>query len=186
MNSEDKKKGALVVLFGIWAGVFAYQFYHQPVQRHQPLKFKSGEVASRNAPVPVSDSSIRLDLLKSSSRPLVISKNIFEPIHIYVPPPPKVEPPPPPPPVVVPPPPTPEEIARQQALQELSQYSYLGYLNKGNNKVQGFFSRSGELFTAGKGEIIAGTIMLKEIDPNQAIIRDKNTGTESTLNLATQ
>lgn len=178
--TQPKKTAALIMLLALWAGVFAYQFYHQPEQKHQPLKYKKGDSPVTAPPGNTVESGVRLDLLKSSPQSLVITKNIFEPIHVYVPPPPKVEPPKPPP-VVLPPQPTPEQIAREQATKNMAEFKYLGYLNRGKGKDQGFFSRGGELYNVGKGETIVDTYMLKELDPNQAVLKDKVTGVESTL-----
>jgi hypothetical protein len=182
--TETKKATALILLFTLWAGIFIYQYYHQPEQKREPLKFKKGEVPSEGVSRSASETAVRLDLLKSSPQGLLITKNIFAPIQVYVPPPPKPEPPPAPPPVVPPPQPSAEEIARQQAIQGLAEFKYLGYLNKGKSKEQGFFTRGGELFIVGRGEAVVGSFFLKELDPNQAILRDKVTGVESTLNLS--
>ncbi len=183
--TKTRQITVFIVLLFLWAGVILY-LNNQPGQEHRPLKFKKGEMVHvQGAPVKVStEATVRLDLLRSPQKRLVISKNIFASIHFYVPPPPKVEPPPPPPPVVLPLPPSPEEIARAQAAQTLAQFKYLGYLNKGKGREQGFFSKGGELYIVGKGEAIIGTFMLKEIDPNQAILRDSVTRVESTLILS--
>jgi hypothetical protein len=182
--TQSRKTAMLLLLMALWVAIFVYQYTHQSEQRHQPLKYKKGDVSPPAAGNASSESGVRLDLLKISPQPLTITKNIFEPIHIYVPPPPKVEPPPPPPPVYVPPPPTPEENARAQATKALSEFKYLGYLDRGKNKEQGFFSRNGELFNTAKGEAIVGSFILKNVDPNQAVLRDKVTGVESTLMLS--
>jgi hypothetical protein len=183
--TQARKAMVLILLLTLWSGIFLFQFYHKPEQKRQPLKFRKGDVLKSKTVAGNSfDSVVRLDLLNLSPKSLVISKNIFEPIHIYVPPPPKVEAPPPPPPVVLPPQPTPEQIAKDQATKSLAEFNYLGYLNRGKNKEQGFFSRGGELYNVGKGETIVGTFILKELDPNQAILRDKVTGVEATLILS--
>ncbi|MBI3594324.1 MAG: hypothetical protein HY200_05140 [Nitrospirae bacterium] len=182
--TQTRKTLALLFLMALWVAVFIYQYNHQLEEKHLPLKYKKGDVSPPAAVFNSTDSTVRLDLLRASPQPLTITKNIFEPIHIYVPPPPKVEPPPPPPPVYVPPPPTPEEIARAQATKSLSEFKYLGYLDRGKSKEQGFFSRGGELFNVGKGETIVGSFILKDLNPNQAVLRDKATGVESTLILS--
>ena len=181
--TETRKAAALVLLFSLWAGIFAYQYLHQPEQKRQPLKYKKGEVPAEGVPRSGLERAVRLDLLKSSPQTLLITKNIFAPIQVYLPPPPKVEPPPPPP-AALPPQPSPEEIARQQAIQSLAEFKYLGYLNKGKSREQGFFTRRGELFIVGKGEAVVGSFILKELDPNQAVLRDKGTWVESTLLLS--
>jgi len=182
--NENRKRMILVLLLALWGGIFLYEYYHQPEARHQPLKYRQGGLPQPGPSRGSADTTIRLDLLQGAPQPLVITKNIFEPIHIYVPPPPKKELPPPPPVVVLPPAPSPEEIARQQAMRNLSEFKYLGFLNKGAGKEQGFFSKGVDLFAVGIGETMPGGVILKELDPNQAVLKDKGTGVESTLMLS--
>jgi hypothetical protein len=171
----------LILLLAVWGGIIIYQFSHPFEQKHLPLKYKKGETTRTDQSVRRQESGIRLDLLNAAPRPLIITKNIFEPIHIALPPPPKVELPPPPPPVVQPPPPTAEEIAKQEATRILSEFKYLGFLDKGRDQAQGFFSHGDELYNVRKGETLTGTFFLKELNPNQAVLKDKATGVESKL-----
>ncbi|MHB8483548.1 MAG: hypothetical protein ACYDBV_12575 [Nitrospiria bacterium] len=180
--TKTRKITVLISFLFLWAGILFYH-YNQPGQEHRPLKYKKGEPLTETPLKGSTETMVRLDLLQSSKKRLVISKNIFAAIHVYVPLP-KAPIVPPPPLVVLPLPPSPEEIARTQAVQALAQFKYLGYLNKGRGKEQGFFSKEGELYIVGKGEAVSGTFMLKEINPNQAILRDSVTGVESTLILS--
>ena len=180
--TKTRKITVLIALLSLWAGILFYH-YNRPGQEHRPLRYKKGEALTETLLKASTETMVRLDLLQSSKKRLVISKNIFAPIHFYVPPP-KAPIVPLPPPVVLPLPPSPEEIARTQAIQALAQFKYLGYLNKGRGKEEGFFSKEGELYIVGKGGAVAGTFMLKEIDPNQAILRDSVTGVETTLVLS--
>ncbi|MBI1818728.1 MAG: hypothetical protein HYR81_00160 [Nitrospirae bacterium] len=183
--TQTKKTLLLIFLALSWSGLFFYQ-YLQPGEKHVPLKYKKGEVPRESESRRPPELPVKGDLLKFPKKNLEITKNIFAPIYIPPPPKPRVEPPPPPPPVVLPPAPSPEELARKEAMRLLSEFKYLGYLNKGHGKEQGFFSRGGELLIVGKEEVITGSFILKSIDPNQAVLKDKATGVESTLVLLNQ
>jgi hypothetical protein len=183
--TQTKKMFLLIFLALSWSGLFFYQ-YLQPGAKHVPLKYKKGEVSRGSESRRPPDLPVKGDLLKLPKKNLEITKNIFAPIYISPPTKPKVETPPPPAPVVFPAAPSPEELARAEAMRLLSEFKYLGYLNKGNGKEQGFFSRGGELLIVGKEEIITGSFILKNIDPNQAVLKDKVTGVESTLVLSNQ
>jgi hypothetical protein len=63
----------------------------------------------------------------------------------------------------------------------LSQYRYIGYLNKGNGNDQAFLAREGNLFIVGKGQTVSGTIYLKEVTSSFVILQEKNTQLEITL-----
>ena len=160
-----------------WALIFVF-LSGRETGNHRPLRYHPGDKvpAGSLSVKPGATDENRVALIRPAKK-LEITKNIFAPIYIYRPPPP---PPPPPTPVVVPPPPSPEEVARAQAIAALSQFKYLGFLNKGG-KSQGFFSRGAELYIVGKGDPVEGAFILKELDPNQAILKDRVTGVESTL-----
>lgn len=179
--ANNKKTFILFFLVLVWTGLFFY-LKSGPEHAHRPLKHKPGESAPAGLPLSGSGEKGggRLALLRPAEK-LEITKNIFAPIKVYIPRPPKPAGPPPPV-VVIPPAPTAEEIARSQAMAALSQFKYLGYLNKGGRE-QGFFSKGGELYITGKGEAVEGSFILKEIDPNHAVLRDKPTGVESSLTL---
>ncbi|HXN07389.1 MAG TPA: hypothetical protein VN944_10035 [Nitrospiria bacterium] len=179
--ANNKKTILLSFLVLVWIGLFFY-LKSGPEQGHRPLKHKPGEVAPSELPMSGSGGKGggRLALLRPAEK-LEITKNIFAPIRVYIAPPPKTAALLPPV-VVTPPPPSAEEIARSQAMADLSQFKYLGYLNKGGRE-QGFFSKGSELYIVGKGEAMEGNFILKEIDPNHAVLRDRPTGVESSLTL---
>jgi hypothetical protein len=161
----DRKKQLLGVLLVIWALLIVYRVATQEEPKRVPLKYKKGQTVSSDQVVSRTPlgMTVQLDRLKDrESVNLKHSKNIFASLQTFIVPPP---PPPPPPPLPPPPPPpTPEDLAREQARQELSQFRYLGYLNKGPGQDQAFLARDRELFIVGKGEIVSGSIYLRGIN----------------------
>jgi len=185
----------LAVLIGIWVVAFAYRIFSHDEPKRVPLTYRKGQAA-----VVVKDASVtgvkeafakgkesreltvKLDLLKQKpSAPGENPKNIFLPLHFEVPkppaPPPTIPSAPPPTLPPPPPPPTPEEIAAEQARKDLSEFHYLGYLNRGG-KEQAFLSKSGTLYTPKNGDVIAGTFLIKTLNSNFVIIEETGTKIE--------
>jgi Tfp pilus assembly protein PilP len=71
-----------------------------------------------------------------------------------------------------------------KARQELGQFRYVGYLDKGGGKDQAFLSRGGESMTARRGETVQGHFYVKTISPSQVVIVELGTKLEVTLSLA--
>ncbi|MBI3804497.1 MAG: hypothetical protein HY282_12130 [Nitrospirae bacterium] len=80
--------------------------------------------------------------------------------------------------------PTPEELAFAQAKGELAEIRYLGFLDRGNGKPEGFFSRRQETVIGEKGGLLFGRFTIRELSSSLAIIADKNTKAEVTLQLS--
>ena len=66
----------------------------------------------------------------------------------------------------------------------MSQFRYLGFLRKGRGRDQAFLARGQELFIVGRDESVIGSIYLKELSSNYAILTETRTQVELTLNLA--
>jgi len=181
----DRKKKLLAVLLMVWALLIGYRVAIQEEPKRVPLKYVKGQTVSKDKVLPRTPSGmiVQLDRLKDRSVvTLKNTKNIFAPIQTRLPPPPP--PPAPLPPPSPPPPPTPEELALEQARRDLSQFRYIGYLNKGPGRDQAFLAREGNLFIVGKGQIISGTIYLKEVTSSYVILQEKNTQLEITLTIS--
>ncbi len=181
----DRKKQLLGVLLVAWALLIVYRVATQEEPKRVPLKYVKGQTVSRDQVVPRTPSgmTVHLDRLKDRATvTLKHSKNIFASLQTFIAPPPSPPPPLPPPPP--PPPPTPEELAREQARHDLSQFRYLGYLNKGPGQDQAFLARERELFIVGKGEIVSGSIYLKEVTSSYVILQEKNSQLEITLTIS--
>jgi len=182
---RSNQKLFLAVLVVIWVILIAYRIMSPEEPKRVPLTYRPGQNISK---VEVKgkehlDLALKLELLNIKSPPPGKEfKNLFLPLH-YEPPrsasPPPLTPPPPPPP----PPPSPEEIAAQRARGELSQFRYLGYLNRADRE-QAFLSRGNDLFIVKRGEAITGTYQLKEVNNNFAVIQDTATKVEITLALS--
>ncbi len=189
----DRKKQLLIVLLLGWVALIVYRVATHEPQRHAPLTFKKGMTAaslvSRGPSTPkTSPLKVRLDLLNRDREPqLKVARNLFAPLERPrpptppPPPPPSVEAPPPPPP---PPQPSPEEIAAQQARLEMSQFRYLGYLNRPSGRHEAFLARGSELFIARQGEAVAGSIRLVEVTPASAVLEEERTTVRVTLTLS--
>ncbi|HET6370195.1 MAG TPA: hypothetical protein VFG95_03300, partial [Nitrospiria bacterium] len=78
---------------------------------------------------------------------------------------------------------TPEEIALARAREELAQFRYLGYLNKGGQE-SAFLSKGKDLFIVTVGEEVQGRFVLRELSSGFAVIHDKGSGAEVTLTLS--
>lgn len=182
----DRKKKLLAILLTVWGILIVYRLSTQEEPKRVPLKYVKGQTVSKREWIAREGSPllVRLDLLKERAAiSLRHNKNIFAPVRVYLPPPPP-SPLPPPPPELPPPPPSPEELAIEQARRDLSQFRYLGYLNKGPGNEQAFLARQQELFIVGKGQPVSGTIVLKELTSSYVILQESNTRVEVTLTIS--
>lgn len=177
----------LAVLIGIWVVLLAYRILSHEEPKRVPLTYRKGQAVAKVTSTKGENSRdlmLNLDLLnRKPPAPGEGLKNLFLPLH-YEPPKPIMPPTtlPPIPPPTLPPPPTPEEIAAEQARKDLSEFRYLGYLNRGG-KEQAFLSKKDTLFTAKRGEVITGTFLLKEVNNNFVVIQETATKVEITLAL---
>jgi hypothetical protein len=179
--ARSNQKILLAVLVVIWVVLLAYRIIFHEEPKRVPLTYRTGQTITKAGSKGSvrHDLILRLDLLNQEPpAPGSGLKNLFLPLH-YEPPksltPPTTLPPPPPPP-------SPEEIAAEQARQQLSQFRYLGYLNRGD-KEQAFLSKGNDLFIVKRGDAIIGTFLLKEANSNFAVIQDSATKVEITLAL---
>ena len=193
----DRKKKLFIVLLAVWGGLLIYRFVSFEGPRTAPMKYTKGAVSTANKGEGEGSMKLRTELLKQEpASPLSETKNIFAPLVSPKPPPPSepVRPrssPPPPPSVALPPPPppeirgpTPEELALAQARSELTEIRYLGFLDRGNGKREGFFSKRQEAVIAEKGETVFGHFMVKELSENLSVIEEAATHAEVTLQLS--
>jgi hypothetical protein len=180
---RDRKTTVLVVLAAAWLGLVAYRIATHEPPRTAPLTFVKGTTASP-ATARTADARlrVRVDLLNPPRAAVGTPRNLFAPIEVYRPPPPP--PLPPPPPVLPPPPPpTPEELAAQRARAELAQYRYLVYLRRGGRDVA-FIARGSDLFQIGRGELLVGGIVLKDVTPAYIVLVEPQTQIELTVALS--
>ena len=183
-----KKKATLIILLAIWGSLFSYRILFSEGPRTAPLKYTKGAISS-SATKGGEDASIqiRTDLLQPapSTSPEDV-RNIFAPLPSPKPPPP---PPPrplpptlPPPPVIQPP--TPEELALAQARSDLAEFKYIGFLDRGKGRQEGFISMKQETIIATRGEVVFGHFIVKELSSSLALIQEQNTHAEVTLHLS--
>ncbi|MFZ5861709.1 MAG: hypothetical protein ACOYXR_02485 [Nitrospirota bacterium] len=181
----DRKVQWLLGLTALWVALLGYRVATHEPQRTAPLKYAKGATASpalgrQQDP----QLHLKLELLDQPTESVTSPRNVFAPIYVYVPPPPPPPPPPAPPPPPPPPPaPSEEELAAQRARVELGQYKYLVYLSRGG-RDQAFVSRGGETFTVGRGESVAGGVVLKEVTPAYIILLHSQTRIELTVALS--
>lgn len=101
-----------------------------------------------------------------------------------VPPTPSVPPGPP-----VPPPPTPEELAqqqealrRQQLQEQMTQYRYLGYVNR-NGVHQAFLGKGRDIYIIREGDTLDGKFQVALIEATLVKLFEAESKLETTLNL---
>lgn len=182
----EKKKLFLIILLAFWGALFSYRILFSEGPRTAPLKYVKG-------PIPVAKkegeedtaTKVRTDLLKPdfSSSPND-ARNIFAPLPAPKPPPgPKAPTPPPsvesPPPVVYIP--TPEELALAQARSDLAEFKYIGFLDRGNGKPEGFISKKQETLITTQGEVIFEHFLIKRLSSSMAVIEEQGTHADVTL-----
>jgi hypothetical protein len=184
----DRKVQVFLGLLVLWAVLLGYRIMTHEPPRTAPLKYTKGATASplvgrKQDP----QLHLKLESLKEAEEAeetVKSPRNVFAPIYVYVPPPPPPpRPPTPAPPPPPPPPPSEEELAAQRARAELAQYKYLVYLSRGG-RDQAFVSRGGETFTVGRGDSLAGGVVLKDITPAFIILLHPQTRIELTVALS--
>jgi len=182
----DRKKLILVILLAALACAIAYAFWRQPPRRTvEKLKYTSGMragAARAAAPTAQDDIKLHLELLdRETARFSGFRRNIFRPIFsgdmksslmprnpaktvLPVPPPPLPPPPPPPPPTPA-----------QMAMQDVSRFTFLGFLQKENRKII-FLTRDREIFLVKKGDKLAGKYDVASITDEALTIRLEGSG----------
>ena len=196
----DQKKGLLISLLVLWGVILFYRVLFSEGPQHAPMKYVKGatQAAKKDKEGGNGSTKIRTELLDQAPPPLPGEvKNIFAPLRPPKPPKPPASstpaplrplPPPPPQPVLPPPPvvkgPTPEELALTQARAELAEIRYLGFLDRGNGKQEGFFSRRQETVIGEKGSLLFGHFLIRELSSTAAVIVENNTHAEVTLQLS--
>jgi hypothetical protein len=191
----DQKKKLLIGLLVFWGALLFYRALFSEDPQRAPMKYVKGAVQTAKREEGGSSMKIQTELLNQAPPPLPGEvKNIFAPIPSPKPPAPPVPvaprplPPPPTAPVLPPPPvvtgPTPEELALARARAELAEIRYLGFLDRGNGKQEGFFSRRQETVIGEKGGLLFSRFLIRELSSSVAILADKETKAEVTLQLS--
>lgn len=169
MNRQKMVLALLLVLFCL---ALAYSFMGRPRQRSvEKLKYMPG---MRVDPYPAlnkarDDKKVHLELLdREMPRFAGFRRNIFRPVFSSemklaslplkpLKPAPPAPAPPPPPPVVK----TPAQIA----MEEVGQFSFLGYLQKENHRTV-FLTKNNEIILLKKGDKVVGKYEVAEISEN--------------------
>jgi len=167
----NRRKLVLAILLAIFAVAVVTSFLRQPSQKTvAKLKYTTGMTANISRTGQVRDETrLHLDLLdKELPHFSGTQRNIFRPIFsaenksslgprkmaklaLPVPPPPR---PPLPPPVA----PSPAQLA----MEDVSRFTFLGFLQKENRKTI-FLSRDNEIILVKKGDTIAGKYQVTSI-----------------------
>ena len=190
--STRKQWLLLGLLGGLWAGLMLWTVAVTPEPEHVPLKYVTGQKASREAGRGQSEAGLKVhvDLLEAgqrqAGRAFVSPKNIFAALpsdeltkkvtaarqkHAAASP---AAPPPPGP--------TPEELAAQAAQAELAQFRYLGYLSR-QGRNEAFLSKGKELHIVRPGETIEQRVLVKTITPTTVVLQEPHTQVEKTVSL---
>jgi hypothetical protein len=196
MNSRTQWL-ALFLLGGVWAGLVLWGVAFTPEPERAPLKYVSGQKASREAGRGKTEAGlkVRVDLLEAGQRQtegtFVAPKNIFAPLRHEeagekfakahrVPSPPLPLPPVAP---VAPAGPTPEELAAQAARAELAQFRYLGFLSR-EGRDEAFLSKGKELHIVKAGETIEQRVLVKTVTTTDVILQETRSQVEKKVLLA--
>ena len=171
---------ALLVLLGTWAGVGFWVFTESPEPQRAPLTYVSGQKAKRELSRGKSESGLKIQLAllaanrQRTEKALGSPKNIFAPVFpgqgsLDMPgamsnPAPVIQQ-------------TPEELALQAGRQELAQFRYLGYLNRGG-RDEAFLGKGNALHIAKTGERIEQRILVKAISPSGVMLQDTSSKAE--------
>lgn len=190
----DQKKWFLIGLLVLWGAILFHRVLLSEGPQRAPLKYVKGAVQTASKEGGNASIKIQTELLNQAPPPLPAEvKNIFAPIPPPKPPaPPPVSRPPLPPPTPetgLPPPPvvtgpTPEELALARARADLAEIRYLGFLDRGNGKQEGFFSRRQETVIGEKGNLLFSRFLIRELSSSVAVLADKDTHAEVTLQLS--
>ncbi len=172
------RKRWMIALWGMLGLLVLYQLFYDG------LLPQSGKAVATRA----SSSPIQVDMERLNQPlppPSEVVKNIFAPLpsrapRIKTPPPLPVEAPPPPEVHL----PTPEEIALEQARATLSQIRLLGFVDRGDGRKMGFFARLSETAVGGKGDLIFGHFLIRELSNTVVIVQETITRAELTLPLS--
>ena len=155
----NRQKMALAILLVIFAISIVYSFVRQPPRRTvDKLKYAPG---TKGVSVQISgrspdDKKLRLDLLdREPPRFSGFRRNLFRPIFPEIMKLPPIAARPVLPLPAPPPPPPPPKTPAQLAMEDMSRYTFLGYLQKGNRKTI-FLTRDNEIILVKKGDKIAG------------------------------
>ena len=76
--------------------------------------------------------------------------------------------------------PSPNDLAAQQAKQQLKQYQFLGYLTK-EGEQQIFLSNGQAIYIVKQGETLEGDIQVKAIEPTSVILSKHLKGSGETV-----
>ena len=178
-----RSKTILIGLLATWAALIAYLFATHRTPRHAPKVYVSGKPAPRSGDPAFrekNDLTLRLDLLREPPpQAREAKKNIFSPIQVFIPKLPPQSPTNTPAPT---PTPTDQERAEAAATAEMANYKFIGYLDR-QGKATAVIARGQDIYTVQKGKTVFGSIVLKDVKPDAAVIMDSNTKLESSLPL---
>ena len=178
-----------------WAGLVVWTVLVAPDPQRAPLKFVTGQAASREAGRGQASTGlrIRMDLLEAGRK--MAAGTCMPPKNIFA----SLEPddpeakfakghraphPAPPPAVPLPPPgPTPEELAAQAARAELGQFRYLGFLSR-QSKSEAFLSKGKELHIVQTGDTIEQRVLVKAVTPASVTLQETRSQVERAVLLA--
>jgi hypothetical protein len=189
MRQQDKKKAVLLAaLLGILAVYWTYHLFFQGT-RAAKAPAPAAQKRSAAAPAVMTKIKVDLDLLQKKRPAYTAVRNIFSPVYVK---PVLVKPsqqpkgpqtvtvtplPPLPPP---PPPKSPEQIAADNAREDIRKLKVLGFLKR-KGKTNVFLSLGGESYTVPEGGNITKDYYLTELGPDYIVVTDKATGVTEKL-----
>jgi len=177
-----REKGLLLGgLLLVWGALMFVEKLEQEDQQYQvPIRPGAKAINSNTRP-----QHARASVMSSPLRPIELNtpRNIFAPLRDPNQPKPKVAKLPPKPKAtapkrtppktkparITPPKPSPNNLAIQQAQQQLKQFQFLGYLTK-QGEQQVFLSNGQAIYIMKQGETLEGDIQVKSIEPTTVVL----------------
>jgi len=181
---EKKKAVAVAVLVSVLVFYWAYSYFKGGTSGKAVVQVQAKKTAAASAKITAI--KVDVDLLKRTVEPYRTARNIFAPVYkkpVLEKPSPKkpgngaitVTPLPPLPPP--PPPKSPEEIAADNAREEMQKIKVLGFLKR-KQRMDVFLSLGNSNYIVGKGDVITKEYYLEDVAKDSVTVLDRKTGVQ--------
>jgi hypothetical protein len=186
--TPDKQKKLLIALVAVLVLLVGYRLLTSEKPRTAPLTYARGAVAASSLRQGIqsasADDPLQMFLVHRQEKFPGVTRDIFRMENpaprvkaaVRTAPTPSV---PPPPPV---PQKTPEEIAAESALEDLSKFRFIGYLTEKDSSL--FLAKDGELYIVRSGDTVLKHYRVKEAGRDYVVLLDTVTRVERKVELS--